>query len=490
MNHSKIYSPILFLLLLALSQVIIGQPNTLWMTTLGGSADDEGFSVQETQDGGFIITGYTKSDGAGDKDVWLIKTDADGKESWEKTFGGTGEDIGNAVLQTEDGGYIVAGYTKSFGAGQKDFWLIKTDSKGKETWAKTIGGASNDAGYSIAMTDDGGYILTGETFSFGAGSFDVWLVKTDASGDTLWTQTFGGASYERGESVQQTKDGGYIITGYTASSGAGFTDLWIIKTDASGNEEWSKIYGGSNYDKGLSVQQTTDDGYIVLGFNKSWGPGIEDYWLLKTDTSGDTLWTKIYGDVEGDEGQSVVQTADGGYALTGLVTANGIHNLGITKTDSAGDTTWTKTYVGDGVGEGNDWGTCIQQTSDLGYIVTGVTESDGSGGRDIWLIRLAPESNVAVKDDFIASNEFQLHQNYPNPFNSQTTISYQLPVKAYVSLDVFDIHGRTVATLVEGEQAQGHYRVPFSVNHLPSGVYIYRLETNEQIMHQRMILLK
>jgi hypothetical protein len=269
------------------------QGNKEWDKTFGGLDDDAGRSVQQTQDGGYIIVGETMSYRAFDYDVWLIKTDPSGNKEWDKIFGGTRFDFGHSVRQTSDGGYIIAGRTASYGTGGLNVWLIKTDSGGNESWNKTF---RRGSGYSVEQTSDGGYIIAGETYVVELGFSDVWLIKTDSSGNELWNETFGGSNDDAGSSVEQTSDGGYIVAAHTNSYGAGEGDVWLIKTDSSGNERWNETFGGSYRDGGNSVRQTSDGGYVIAGFTSPYGFALYDVWLIKVkeeEAGGLPFWTWI-----------------------------------------------------------------------------------------------------------------------------------------------------------------------------------------------------
>jgi tetratricopeptide (TPR) repeat protein len=404
-----------------------------WQKTFGGSLSDRAFSVQQTSDGGYIIAGDTNSYGAGESDAWLIKTDANGNKVWDRTFGGSLSDRANSVQQTNDDGYIIAGWT--YGSGWHDAWLIKTDANGNKVWDRTFGGSYSDTASSVQQTSDGGYIIAGDTVvSYGsnwtvpyipdvsASWQDAWLIKTDSAGNKLWDKTFGGSENDRAFSVQQTSDGGYIVTGSTESYGAGESDAWLIKTDANGNKVWDRTFGGSLSDRASSVQHTSDGGYIVTGSTESYGAGESDAWLIKTDANGNKVWDRTFGRSNNESASSVQQTSDGGYIIAGSIDESSRDtNAWLIKTDSSGNKLWDKTFGESGsdgassrmddssyemdewtrdnylieiLGANFDSANAIRQTSNGGYIIAGSTYSYGSGLADAWLIKTDANGNV------------------------------------------------------------------------------------------------
>jgi len=329
--------------------------------TFGGTALDYGRRVIATNDGGFAMIGTTYSYGSGGGDFWLIKTDSAG------------------VL---DGGFALVGYTYSFGAGDSDFWFIKTDSKGNAQWNHTYGGAEDDRAYYLIDTSDGGYLISGWTFSYGTGSSDFWLVKTNSDGIVEWSQTYGGEEKDYMESVVETS-AGYTLIGQTFSFGLGDADVWLIKTDLSGNMLWNNTYGGIEREYGTSLIQT-DDGYVIAGTTESFGAGGRDFWLFKTDANGVMLWNQTYGGSGRDEGMSVIETSDGDLVVFGFTCsfdANG--DFWLIKTDMYGVEKWDQVYGGS---EAED-GRCVIETGDSGFVLLGDTSSDGAGSLDFWLIK-------------------------------------------------------------------------------------------------------
>ena len=445
----KTTSTVLFALLLA----SFAPAQQRWSKTYGGTANDYGWSAQQTRDGGYIVTGESRSFGSNGYDVYLVKTDAAGDTVWTRTCGGEFEDDSRCVRQTADGGYIIAGYTASFGAQYTLAYLVKTDSLGSVTWQDTLGGngkAGWNMAYSVQQTVDGGYIVTGYTDAVGAGYDDVWLIKTNSSGSTSWTKTFGGADYDNGYAVQQTSDSGYIIAGQTKSFGAGAYDVYLIKTNSSGDTLWTRTYGGTGNDAASSVRQTADGGYIVTGYTQSFGSGADDVWLLKTNASGDTLWTRTYGGTGYDDGNSVQPALDGGYIIAGTTPSPGPggYDFYLIRTGDSGDTAWTRTYGG----AYDDEGRSVQQTSDGGYIIAGYSNSFGAGDYDVYLVKTDENGSPGVEEKGsgrpVAAGSLKAT---PNPFNSFATI----PGYEGERFSVYDISGKMVGTCLGNRVGEG-----------------------------------
>jgi hypothetical protein len=370
--------------------------NEPFVNNFGERGYYKGMYVQQTGDGGYILVGATETIDFGyASDVLLIKTDSTGNMEWNKTYGGYYGEVGFCVQQTTDGGYIITGETYSTGAG--DVWLIKTDSTGNKEWDKKFGGWDHDISYSVRQTTDGGYILTGETDTFDFDG-DVWLIKTDSAGNMEWDKTFSSDGQDWGYCVQQTTDDGFIIAGYTEYFGWGYHDVWLIKTDNMGNKMWDNTFGGSLIDNAFCVQQTSDGGYIITGLTHSFGVGeSQDVWLIKTDNMGNKMWDNTFGGKGVDWGECVRQSDDGGYIIAGRTSSFGAggNDVWLIKTDSEGNKTWDKTFGG----SKSELGYRVQQTTDGGYIIIGDKEGD------IWLIKTDSAGNMGWDKIFDTKNK-------------------------------------------------------------------------------------
>jgi hypothetical protein len=379
---------ILIILTALVTSGLAAKPEEDWNRTYGGQYDDGAWSLQITNDGGYIIAGYTSSQGQA-SDLWLVKTDSRGIAQWNRTFGGSSEDVGYSVKQTLDGGYIVTGSAKSYGIGEERLWLLKTDSNGSKEWDRTFGGfvsSSGDGGWAVDLTKDGGYIVTGYTKSYGAGGKDdIWLIKTDSMGRKEWDRTFGGPKDDVGMSVIQAKDGGYVVTGKTASYGSGKDDAWLIKTNSAGSELWNKTFGGTEDDVGMQVLEMRG-GYIITGRTESEGSGKKAF-LLKTDLNGKKLWERVYG--EDSVGISLQQTLDGGSLIAGYTDSKDSGRKALmVKADNSGKEQWNMHFGG----PGQSMSTSVVESNDGECAFAGITNSFGAGAEDAWLVKVRPEN--------------------------------------------------------------------------------------------------
>ncbi len=356
-----------------------------WAKTYG--LGDSASFIRQTADEGYIMAGTTDSCGAGGIDIWVVKLLSNTAIAWQKTYGGSDNDVSCGIQQTADGGYIVAGSTYSFGAGQSDCWVLKLNSDGTVAWQKAYGGASYDKATCIRQTADGGYIFTGLSQSFVADTWMLWVMKLDSDGSVTWEKRYDNTLYNSLTCISPTADGGYIVA-TTSSAGGGQDDFQVIKLNSDGTVTWQKAYGGTNDDMARCIQQTADGGYIVAGSMYRGVPALDDIWILKLNSDGTIAWQKYYGGNNADSAAYILQTGDGGY----IVAANGssvANSSLIMKLNSDGTVAWQKSYD---VTAASNMINSIQATADGGYILAGALNYDMI--HNIWALKIKADGTA------------------------------------------------------------------------------------------------
>ena len=415
---------------------------------LGGTLQEQNPFIQKTADGGYILAGRSVSSASGNVtgtnhgigDYWIVKLDANGDIVWDKLLGGNNDEAAFCVRQIADGGYIISGASASSANGNvsnvnhggSDIWLVLLDRYGNIDNNRLLGGNADESAKSIQQTTDGGLImagystssLNGDVTGINHGFIDVWVVKSDINGDIIWDKLLGGDNDEEALSIQQTTDGGYILAGYSLSSANGnvtttnhgVNDYWIIKLDGAGAITWNKLLGGTGNEYATSIQQTADGGYIIAGYSTSSANGnvtgvnhgLKDYWIVKLDAAGNITWNKLLGGNNDDVAYSILQTTDGGYIVAGTsrssangdvtATNHGLNDYWIVKLDATGNITWNK-LVG---GNNDDIAYSIEKCAGGGYIIAGYSSSSSIGDvsgtnhglTDYWVIRLDAAGNI------------------------------------------------------------------------------------------------
>ncbi len=482
---------VLPLLVFWVAPIVLAQaPDTLWTKRFGPDGFEEhGYWVGETADSGYLVLTSTPAYGAGFTDVWLIKTNSAGDTVWTRTYGGQENDICRMMEPTTDGGYIMAGYTSSYGAGSADVWLIKIEADGDTLWTRTYGGTSWDGASAARQTADGGYIVVGTTVSFGPGANDIWLLKTDPQGDTIWTRTYGGANGDDGWSVRQSSDGGYIIAGATLLDGVFDFDVLLVKTDSIGDTLWTKTYGDSGWQEAYDVLETPGNGYVAIGLGQS-ADGDLDAWMIRTDTSGDTLWTRFLGGTFDDGATSFIRTSSGHYLIVGWTySCGGNREAYLIKTDSLGDTLWTGHY-GYTDDEGGNY---VAETSDGGYVMVGETNTFDIIFEDVWLVKLGAETGVE-EVGFVRESRPSVRSS-PNPFRREVRIEWQTDAGSDANLAIYDVTGRKVRDLSVASGVSGIQTVRWDGRdeigrQVPAGIYFCRLAAGDLSATEKVILLR
>ena len=429
-----------FILFFCFDDTFAQAPSIYWQKSFGGTSGEDFRSIDFTSDGGYILAGNSESNDGdlvsnyGETDYWVVKLDDLGNIEWQKNYGGSDYDAVQSISQTSDNGYFIAGYSFSEDGDisghhgttdYADFWILKTDTAGNIQWKKILGGTNSDFPYSSQQTNDGGFILSGNSYSndediTGAhGDSDYWVVKLDNTGSGVWHKSYGGADDDQASSIQQTSDGGYLIRGETESidgditQNNGLYDYWLVKINALGNIEWQKTYGGTRDETTRSVQQTIDGGYILVGYSNSidgditdhhGSPDSTDFWVIKLNDSGNIEWKKSLGGTSIDFVSYIQEIANEGYVVAGhsrsvdgdVTGNNGNYDFWIVKLDTNGDVLWQKSYGG----SQNDEFRSMQQTNDGGYVIAVYSLSnDGDitgnhGGADYWIVKLDNEGTI------------------------------------------------------------------------------------------------
>lgn len=460
-------------------------PVQLWDRTYGGPGFEKANAITPTSDGGFVLAHMSSSYGAGDFDRYVVKTDSLGDPFWTTVYGGTEWDETWAVWECANGSLMLVGCSQS-GNGSWDGYVSKIEANGEEEWFRYYGTERADCFFDGMPAPDGGAILAGITYSMGAGSGDFYLVRTNLYGEPIWEQAYGGNLGERAWSMAGTSDGGYVLTGYCDSYTSLGTDVFVVKTDSAGTPQWSRMVIAERDQQARDIAQTADGGYIIAGYADDLNLN-RDLQLVRLAADGNVLWSRVYGGDGMDWAYAVLVDDDGGFIAAGCTERYG-ENSGdawLIKTDSLGNLLWSQAYGGDSEEEFSN----IIPYSD-GFIAIGATKSWGAGDWDFWMVRLR-ESPSEVEPRIVGiAKTPALMQNFPNPFNAATNIAFMIPRAMPVHIDVADITGKTVASLTDAIYQSGEYVIAFDARHLSSGHYFYRLQTEEFSQTKRMVLVK
>lgn len=372
-------------------------PGVLWDKTLGGSSYDEAYDIIEAHDGGYIIVGSTQTYGAAARSAYMIKTDTDGNQVWYKTFALGSMAYAHSVKATNDGGYILAGHDYT-SANHWDIYLVKTDGAGNLEWHKKFGGSSLDYGYGVVQTRDNGFVAVGVTLSFGAGSYDVYAVKTDSDGNLEWERTYGGIEEEFGYDVKETPDNGLVIVGFTDTFSVGSAEyaVYLIKTDASGVESWYETYGLELLNEGYGIEVMPDGDFAIAGYSG------EDACLIRTDPLGNQRWLRKFGGASEDVFTNLSLTRDCAFAMSGYTYSYGAVNadLYVVKADLDGNESWYEVAGGND----RDFGEGIVADAYGHLAITGHTKSFGAGYSDVYLVKIDRESLALDADIYTISS--------------------------------------------------------------------------------------
>jgi hypothetical protein len=478
------------------SPICHAQPGT-WVAIYGGISYDRGRGIAQTFDKGYIVCGPTSSYGMGNTDMYLLKIDSTGKYQWQNTFGGINIENSFSVKQTRDSGFVICGFTNSSGNGGYDACLVKTDPAGNLQWQKTFGGTDWDFGYWAEQAKDGGYILAGETFSYGNNS-QAYLVKTNSAGDTLWTRTFGGTNEEAVYEVHQTLDSGYILAGYTKSYGAGNADFYLIKTDSNGDTLWTRTFGSPSEDLCNSVALCADGGFLLGGH--SFLQGGKKFRFLKTDSDGTVLVSKVDTPSTGNRSISRIrETNDGNVVMLANADFGGLggQEIHLIKYDIGG--AWFPIVASFG-GAYDDEGYDLEQTRDSGFVLVGYTASFGIGPDNIFIVKTNGDGGYNdTVSTYVSVHEISEANLsaliYPNPFSENIFLKIDKSFFAdekKILFEVSDLCGREMMSLEKNIASYSSEAIQIEIpsEKFTPGFYLASLQSGNKKIYRKLLFVK
>lgn len=466
----------------------------IWSVNYGGAYNEDAYAGAVASGGGYAVLGNVFLNGNGGYNFYLLRLNSVGDTVWSRNYGGDSTDYGYDIKRLSDGGYIMVGSTRSFGNGNKDLYAVRTDSLGGVVWTRTVGGTGDDNARGVTLAPDGGFVICGTTDSYGAGYTDMYIVKLDASGNVSWTKTFGGTAGDVGAGIIMTPDNGFLAIGSTGSFGSGYSSIYVVRINSAGDSLWARTYGGTRADFGHGLTNAVDGGYVLVGRTASFGAGFYDAYIVKIDTDGNFVWDNTFGSTSDDYAYSVTTAMDGTYMLSGFteVSPSRKYDAYVIKVDPGGSRIWERTYGGSQA----DYGNTVFQEQGRDYLLIGSTYSFTYGGSDIYITKIRGESTDASDNEpDILPNDFVLRQNYPNPFNMSTVIEFQLPERSDVSLEVFNLLGQKVKSWEFESYPAGIHSVTWNGRdeygrEAATGIYLYRITAAHFRDSRKMLLVK
>ena len=481
----------LFLLLL-LAIPVFAQPAISNRYTFGGPKADEAQEGIYTSDGGFLFVGFTYELNPDHPNLYLVKSDPNGLVEWSGSYGGTAREYGYSVCCTPDGGYIATGFTSSMGNGSRDVYIIKVDSEGNEVWSKTYGSEYADGAYHILPLSTGGYLVTGFTGAlWDEYMYDVYLLKIDEQGDTLWTKTYEDPLSQRGYKTVERIDGeGYAIGGITGTSSSNNREGLLLLTDLDGVQESRNVCGGGGYDWTCDLVQHPNGMFYMVGEADVHRSDFMQLYLTCFSENGTWLWHRLFGESAFyDYGRSIIMTPDRGFLIVGaskeLLTFK--DNIYVVKVDSNGYSHWRERF---GETEVQEWISDVIPAGENHYALFGYTTEEGGGGKNAMVATLDFIVDAVPENEESQPHGFYLSPVTPNPFNPTTEVEFSIGKPGEIELAVYDIQGRLVRTLLQGSYSPGIYRTSFDASGYASGSYFVRLDAADQQQMQKIVLLR